>query len=403
MSDVTVSDVTVSGVGVSGSAVDVRDRFPGLANGWARFDGPAGTQVVDTAIDAAADWQRSGNNANSHGAFAAAEACDALVERTQDTMGELLGADPAGFVFGPSTTNNVFAITRAIGRELGPGDEIVCTRLDHDSNVSPWLLIAADTGATVRMAEFDTGTGRLDTAAVTAWLGERTRWVAVTGASNAIGTMPDITAITAAAHDVGAKVVVDGVHLTPHAPVDLRAVGCDIYSTSSYKWYGPHAGITWVEPELLDQLQVYKVRPSPATGPGRLQLGTPAYESLAAIDAAARFLIGEGMTTLAGHERAMFTLLLDGLLAMPNVRVLGPHDTTDRAPTLAFLVDGHTPNEVARALASREVAVWDGNYYAVEVMDSYGLDIDSGAVRAGVSVYTNESDVERLLDAVSAL
>jgi cysteine desulfurase family protein (TIGR01976 family) len=402
MPDDTVTGV-VSDFRVSGSAVDVRNRFPGLANGWARFDGPAGTQVVDTAIDASADWQRSGNNANSHGAFAAAEACDALVERTQATMGELLGADPAGFVFGPSTTNNVFSITRAIGRELGPGDEIVCTRLDHDSNVSPWLLIAADTGATVRMAEFDTATGRLDTTAVTALIDEHTRWVAVTGASNAIGTMPDITAITAAAHEVGAKVVVDGVHLTPHAPVDLGAVGCDVYSTSSYKWYGPHAGITWVEPELLDRLQVYKVRPSPATGPGRLQLGTPAYESLAAIDAAARFLLGEGMTTLAGHERTMFTVLLDGLLAMPNVRVLGPHDTADRAPTLAFLVDGHTPNEVARALAAREVAVWDGNYYAVEVMDSYGLDIDSGAVRAGVSAYTDESDVERLLAAVAAL
>ena len=316
MSDVTVSGVTA--VRCRGVWRPVRstsrDRFPGLANGWARFDGPAGTQVVDTAIDASADWQRSGNNANSHGAFAAAEACDALVERTQATMGELLGADPAGFVFGPSTTNNVFSITRAIGRELGPGDEIVCTRLDHDSNVSPWLLIAADTGATVRMAEFDTATGRLDTAAVTALLDEHTRWVAVTGASNAIGTMPDITAITAAAHQVGAKVVVDGVHLTPHAPVDLGAVGCDVYSTSSYKWYGPHAGITWVEPELLDRLQVYKVRPSPDTGPGRLQLGTPAYESLAAIEAAARFLIGEGMTTIAGHERALFTRLLDGLL-----------------------------------------------------------------------------------------
>jgi cysteine desulfurase family protein (TIGR01976 family) len=401
MSDVMAE--VAADVAVSGLRIDVRDRFPGLATGWARFDGPAGTQVVDAAIDASADWQRSGNNANSHGAFAAAEACDALVERTQTTMGELLGAVPAGFVFGPSTTNNVFSITRAIGRELGPDDEIVCTRLDHDSNISPWLLIAADTGATVRMAEFDTATGRLETAAVTALLDEHTRWVAVTGASNAIGTMPDIAAITAAAHEVGAKVVVDGVHLTPHAPVDLGAVGCDVYSTSSYKWYGPHAGITWIEPELLDRLQVYKVRPSPATGPGRLQLGTPAYESLAAIDAAARFLIGEGMTTLAGHERAIFAMLIDGLLAMPNVRVLGPHDTAERAPTLAFLVDGHTPNEVARALAAREVAVWDGNYYAVEVMDSYGLDVDSGAVRAGVSVYTDESDVERLLAAVAAL
>jgi cysteine desulfurase family protein (TIGR01976 family) len=403
MSEAPVPDVTLPRGTVSGVAVDVRHRFPGLGNGWARFDGPAGTQVVDTAIEAAADWQRSGNNANSHGAFAAAAACDALVERTQAAMGELLGADPEGFVFGPSTTNNVFSITRAIGRELGSGDEIVCTRLDHDSNVSPWLLIAADTGATVRSAEFDTTTGRLETSAVTALLSERTRWVAVTGASNAIGTMPDIVAITAAAHDAGAKVVVDGVHLTPHAPVNLRAIGCDVYSTSSYKWYGPHAGITWVEPELLDRLQVYKVRPSPATGPGRLQLGTPAYESLAGIEAAARFLIGEGMSALASHERTLFTRLLDGLLAMPDVRVLGPHDTTDRDPTLAFLVDGHTPNEVARSLAAREIAVWDGNYYAIEVMDSYGLDVEAGAVRAGIAAYTDERDVERLLEAVAAL
>ena len=407
MSETTISGAAPSaggsGPASSAVAVDVRHRFPGLANGWARFDGPAGTQVVDTAIDASADWQRSGNNANSHGAFAAAEACDALAERASETMGELLGADPAGFVFGPSTTNNVFSITRAIARELRPGDEIVCTRLDHDSNVSPWLLVASDTGATVRLADFDTATGRLETATVAALFNERTRWVAVTGASNAIGTMPDIAAITAAAHEVGARVVVDGVHLTPHAPVDLAAVGCDVYSTSSYKWYGPHAGITWVEPELLDRLPVYKVRPSPSTGPGRLQLGTPAYESLAAIDAAAQFLLGEGMTRLAAHERALFSALLDGLLAMPNVRVLGPHDAADRAPTLAFLVDGHTPNEVARALAALEIAVWDGNYYAVELMDSYGVDIDSGAVRAGIAAYTNESDVARLLDAVAAL
>ena len=403
MSQVTAPARTESREVDSAVAVDVRHRFPGLANGWARFDGPAGTQVVDTAIDASADWQRSGNNANSHGVFAAAEACDALAERAQATMGELLGADPAGFVFGPSTTSNVFSITRAIGRELGPGDEIVCTRLDHDSNISPWLLIAADSGATVRMADFDTTTGRLEAAAVAALFNERTRWVAVTGASNAIGTMPDITAITAAAHEIGARVVVDGVHLTPHARVDLATVGCDVYSTSSYKWYGPHAGITWVEPELLDRLPVYKVRPSPATGPGRLQLGTPAYESLAAIQAAARFLLGEGLTRFAAHERALFTTLLDGLLAMPNVRVLGPHDAADRAPTLAFLVDGHTPNEVARALSAREIAVWDGNYYAVELMDSYGLDVDSGAVRAGIAAYTNESDVARLLDAVAAL
>jgi cysteine desulfurase family protein (TIGR01976 family) len=383
--------------------LDVRDRFPGLSNGWARFDGPAGTQVVDSAIEAASAWQRSGDNANSHGAFAAAIACDDLVTRTQATLGRLLDADPGGFVFGASTTANVFSITRAIGRGLGDGDEIVCTRLDHDSNVSPWLHAADDTGATVLMAGFDTATGRLPVEAVTDLLGHHTRWVAVTGASNAIGTMPDITAITAAAHAVGAKVVVDGVHLTPHAPVDIRAIGCDVFSTSSYKWYGPHAGITWVEPGLLESLPAYKVRPAPEHGAGKLQLGTPSYEAIAAIDAAAHFLLDVGAAAIVEHESALFGRLLDGLLAMPAVRVLGPHDVVDRAPTLAFLVDGHTPNDVARALAAERIAVWDGNYYAVEVMASYGLDVVTGAVRAGIAAYLDATDVDRLLEAVARL
>jgi cysteine desulfurase family protein (TIGR01976 family) len=383
--------------------LDLRQRFPGLGNGWARFDGPAGTQVVDSAIDASTAWQRSGDNANSHGAFAASIACDELVVRTQATLGRLLNASPDGFVFGPSTTANVFSITRAIGRELAGGDEIVCTRLDHDSNVSPWLRVAADTGATVLMAAFDTATGRLPVEAVTELLGHRTRWVAVTGASNAIGTMPDIAAITAAAHTVGARVVIDGVHLTPHAAVDIEAIGCDVFSTSSYKWYGPHAGITWVAPDLLESLPAYRVRPAPAHGAGKLQLGTPAYEAIAGIDAAARFLLDVGAAAIVDHESSLFARLLDGLLAMPSVRVLGPHDVTDRAPTLAFLVDRHTPNDVARALAAERIAVWDGNYYAVEVMASYGLDVVTGAVRAGIAAYLDDTDVDRLLDAVARL
>lgn len=383
---------------------DLRHRFPaiteGVHAGWARFDGPAGTQVVDDAIEATSAWQRSGNNANSHGVFAAATACDALADQVRETMGELLHADPAGFVFGPSTTSNVFSITRAIGHDLGPGDEIVCTRLDHDSNVSPWLLVAEDTGAVVRFADFDADTGRLAVDSVTSLLGERTRWVAVTGASNAIGTMPDVTAITSAAHGVGAKVVVDGVHLTPHAPVDLAAIGCDVYSTSSYKWYGPHAGVTWVEPGLLDSLHAYKVRPAPATGPGRFQLGTTAYESLAAIDAAARFLIDTGLDTIREHETALFSRLLDGLLSDDRVTVYGPHDLVDRTPTLAFNVAGHDAESVARALAERQIAVWDGHYYALEAMDTLGID---GAVRAGIAIYLTDDDVDRLVDAVTRL
>lgn len=384
------------------STFDVRHRFPAIAGGggWARFDGPAGTQVVDVAIEAAAAWQRSGNNANSHGSFAASAACDDLVERTQATMGRLLNADPGGFVFGPSTTANIFSLTRAIGRELRPGDEIVCTRLDHDSNVSPWLLVARDTGATVRLAEFDTATGRLPVAAVTDLLSDRTRWVAVTGASNAIGTEPDIAAITAAAHEAGARVVVDGVHLTPHAPVDLAAIGCDVYSTSSYKWYGPHAGITWMGPSVLDALEVYRVRPAPDTGAGRWMLGTPAYEHLAAIDAAATWLLDTGLDRIGAHEMQLFDRLLSGLTTDPRVTVYGPHDLQDRAPTVAFTVEGHTPEAVARALAAERVAVWDGNYYAVETMASYGI---SGAVRAGVAAYLTIDDVDRLLAAVAGL
>ena len=385
----------------SDHVLDLRHRFPGITEGnyqgWARFDGPAGTQVVDAAIEATGAWQRSGNNANSHGAFAAAKACDELVERVQGTLGRLLNAAPEGFLFGPSTTANVFSITRAAGRDLGPGDEIVCTRLDHDSNVSPWLLVAEDTGAVVQMAEFDVASGRLPVGAITDALSERTRWVAVTGASNAIGTMPDIQAITRAAHDAGAKVVIDGVHLTPHAQVDIRAIGCDVYSTSSYKWYGPHAGITWIEPGLLERLRAYRVRPAPESGPGKFMLGTPAYENIAAVGAAAEFLMSVGVEEIAAHERELFAPLLHALLADDRVTVFGPHDLDRRAPTVAFNVDGFSAAEVARVLADQQIAVWDGNYYALEAMSSFGVE---AAVRAGIAVYVTPADVDRLIDAV---
>jgi selenocysteine lyase/cysteine desulfurase len=197
-------------------------------------------------------------------------------------------------------------------------------------------------------------------------------------------------------------VVVDGVHLTPHRQVDLTAIGCDIYSTSSYKWYGPHLGVTWVDPELLDSLGAYKVRPAPAAGPGRFELGTPSFESLAGLIAAAEFLLSEGLATLAEHESSVFAGLLDGLLAIDGVRVLGPQDMVDRAPTLAFLVESHTPVSVARALAAERIAVWDGHYYAVELMEALGLG-EHGAVRAGVVAYITHDDVDRLLDAVGRL
>jgi selenocysteine lyase/cysteine desulfurase len=224
--------------------------------------------------------------------------------------------------------------------------------------------------------------------------------VAVTGASNAIGTMPDISAITRQAHAAGAKVMVDGVHLTPHAPVGIAAIGCDIYSTSSYKWYGPHAGITWIEPGLRHGLVPYKVRPADDDHVDRFQLGTPAYETIAAIDAAAHFLLDTGMDSIAAHEREVFGVLLDGLLSLPGVEVLGPYSLEQRAPTLAFTMSGRTDNEIAIALADARVAVWDGHYYAIEVMAAYGIE---GAVRAGIAAYVSLDDVYRLLDVVSSL
>jgi cysteine desulfurase family protein (TIGR01976 family) len=382
---------------------DLTARFPGLADGWARFDGPAGTQAVDTAIEAIAAYLSNGDNANTHGVFSASRATAELVAGARATVGRLLGGDPAGVVFGANMTTLVMAFTRSVGRTLGPGDEVVCTRLDHDANLTPWVLAAADRGATVRLAAFDAATGRLDPEAVTSLIGERTRWVAVTGASNAIGTIPDLAPIVAAAHAAGARVLVDGVHLVPHRPVDVATVGCDAVATSSYKWYGPHAGVLWVEPGLLESLDPYKVRPADDKGPGRFETGTPAFEAIAGLAAAARFLLDEGMDAVAAHERSVFAPLLDGLLAMDHVRVHGPTDLVDRTPTVAFTVDGLHPDQVAAALADRRIAVWSGDYYAVEAMRTLGLAETGGAVRAGVVRYTTAEDVDRLLEAVAGL
>jgi cysteine desulfurase family protein (TIGR01976 family) len=380
----------------------MRERFPGIGDDWARFDGPAGTQMVDSAIDATADFLRSGDNANNHGVFAASIACTGLVADARRCVARLLGADPGGIVFGANMTTLNFALTRALAREWSVGDEIVGTRLDHDANVTPWQLAADDAGAVLRLAEFDPMTGRLDPEAVITLIGPRTRWVAITGASNALGTMPDLAPVVAAAHAAGARVLVDGVHLVPHAAVDLAALGCDAFLTSPYKWYGPHAGVLWLAPDLRDSLPVYKVRPAPAAAPGRWETGTTAFEAVAGIRAAAAFLLEVGMDVIGRHETDRFTALLDELLDLDHVTVHGPRDLASRTPTVSFTVAGHHPDEVAAHLATRRIAVWSGNYYAVETMAALGL-TDGGAVRAGVSCYTSETDVSRFVAAVAEL
>jgi cysteine desulfurase family protein (TIGR01976 family) len=376
------------------------DRFPGLADGWARLDAPGGSQPVDAAIDAVTAYMRSGAMANQGGAFDAAERVDSLMVEARATLGELLGGDPRGVAFGPSMTTLTLAFSAAVGRTLRPGDEIVCTRIDHDANVAPWLIAAARAGAEVRFASPEPDTLELPLPAVEAVLSERTRWVAVTAASNAVGTAPDLAAIAAAAHTAGARVYVDAVHALPHRRIDVTALGIDAVGGSAYKWFGPHGSVLWARPELLEELQPDKLRPSSDEVPFRWETGTPAFEALAGIIAAARYLMDTGYDAIGAHEDALMRRMLDGLGGIDGVTLYGA--ARDRTPTAMFNVAGRTAAEVASALAADRVAVWHGNYYAVELERLLGL-APEGAVRAGLVHYNDESDVDRLLESVSRL
>ena len=377
-----------------------RDRFPGLRDGWARLDGPAGTQMVDTAIEAMAAFMRSGHNANHGGLFDAAVRTDELVAATRTSVGTLLGGDSEGVAFGPSMTAMTMRFAGAACRALRPGDEIVCTRLDHDANVRPWVIHAERNGATVRFAEPEPETLELPVRAIEAVLTDRTRWVAVTAASNAVGTVPDLPGIVTAAHAAGARVYVDAVHAAPHRRLDVEALGCDALACSSYKWFGPHIGILWARPELLAELEPDKLNPSPDIVPDRWELGTLPFESLAGVRAAADYMLSTDWDAVRAHEDALLDAALSGLRAMRHVTVYGA--AADRAPTLMFNVTGRTADEVAAALAAHEIAVWHGNYYAWELERHLDL-APHGAVRAGFVHYNDEADAERLMAAVADL
>jgi len=359
--------------------------------------------MVDVAISAMTEWAATGSNANTGGFFAAADACDALLESTRTVVGEFLGADPAGICLGANMTTMTMAFTRAIARTLKPGDRIVGTRLDHEANVSPWRIACEISGAEHVLTPFDPTTGRLDMVALERLINDDTKWVAVTGASNLIGTMPDLKSIIAIAHKHGARVFVDAVALAPHKQINIRELGCDVLATSPYKWYGPHAGVMYVEPALLDSLPVAKVRPAKDTGPRRFETGTPNFEGIAATQAAARFLIEEDMRKLQALESAVFAPLLEGLLDTPGVQVWGPHDLEMRAPTISFTLDSMTPDRVAQELAAKKIAVWSGDSYAVEVVAQLGLTQSGGVVRAGIARYIDNDDVNNFLTAVRGL
>jgi selenocysteine lyase/cysteine desulfurase len=375
-----------------------RQRFPGLRDDWARLDGPAGTQALDDTIEAAAAWWRSGDPANAHGPFPQAAATDALVWSTRQACAELLGGPPESVVFGESMTSLTMRFAAAVGRTLGPGDEVVVTRLDHDGNVRPWVVAAERAGATVRFAEPDRDTLALDAEHVAAALSERTRWVAFTATSNVVGTAPDVTAICRLARDAGARTYIDAVAATPHRRINRRGWGADAVVSSAYKWYGPHVGVLSADPSILAELHPDKLVPSPDTVPERWELGTLPFEQLAGVRAAARFMLDRVVPLGWTEEQALGDKLDAGLRAIGGVGVLGERRPGD-APTRWFTVSGVEPETVARRLAEQRIAVWNGTNYAWEIAHWLGLG-DTGAVRAGLVHYNDATDVDRLLAAL---
>jgi cysteine desulfurase family protein (TIGR01976 family) len=393
----------------------VRAGYPALADGYAYLDGAAGTQVPSSVITAMSAAQAAGLG-NTGGAFPASERSEQITANCRAAVAALTGGEPEGVALGPSMTALTYRFAAALARDWRPGDEVVVSRLDHDANIRPWVQAAERAGATVRWAEVDLDTGELPADQYAGLLTDRTKLVAVTAASNVLGTRPDVPAITALARAAGALSYVDGVHATPHVPTDVRALGADLYATSAYKWSGPHIAAVVGSPSLLDRLRPDKLAPSPDTVPERFELGTLPFESLAGVTAAVEHLAGlaadassgglrdrvlESMTAVQQHEQDLFAVLLAGLESMPHVRLYGR--AASRTATAYFNVDGRTPVEVAARLAARKINVWDGDNYAWEITGALGIRDSGSAVRAGLVHYNDATDVDRLLTAVAEL
>ena len=384
----------------------VRAQFPALRSGTAHFDGPGGTQVPEPVARAVAATLTS-SIANRGRVTAAERLADDVVLGARSAVADLLGADPRGVVFGRSATQLTFDLARTLAAGWGPGDEVVVSRLDHDANVRPWVRAAEAVGATVRWAVFDPATGELTVDDVAEVLTERTKLVAVTGASNLIGTRPPVEEIAALVHGTGALLAVDGVHLTAHAPVDVRALGADFFTCSPYKFLGPHCGVLAAAPDLLEGLAPAKLLPSSNEVPERFELGTLPYELLTGTTAAVDFLAGLGQTRgprrerllgamalLAQHEDGLREHLEAGLAELPGVHLWSR--AAQRTPTLLLTFDGRAAADAFRFLAERGVNAPAGHFYAIEASRWLGLG-DTGGLRAGLAPYTDADDVDRLL------
>jgi cysteine desulfurase family protein (TIGR01976 family) len=405
----------------------LRAQFPALSReidgrAVAYLDGPGGTQVPTECIDAISAYL-SASNSNHGGAFAASVETDALVADAHAAMADFMGAhDPSEIVFGPNMTTLTLAASRAIGRDLVAGDEMVVTRLDHDANVAPWLAVAEDRGARIRWVDLRPDDGTLDLDGLADAMGPRTRVVAVGHASNALGTINDIGRAIELAHAVGALAFIDAVHSAPHVELDVAAMQADLVACSPYKFFGPHLGVLYGRAEVLERLRAYRVRPAGDAIPGRFETGTQNHEALAGLLGTIRYLESVGrtqgdarpdadrrgrlrsaMTAIRVHERELARAALAGLRDVPGLRLYGIADEErldERVPTFAFTLAGHNPRAVAEHLARRAISVWDGDFYAWELVRRLDLDDGGGLVRAGFVHYNTLDEVARLTDAL---
>ncbi len=402
---------------------EVRSHFPALASDDIYFDNPGGTQVAREVMARMQDYYEH-HNANHGGAFRTSRDSDAVVAEARQAVAAFLNAArPEEIVFGQNMTSLTLHIGRSIARTLSAGDEIVVTRLDHDANIAPWLLIAEDRGCTVRWVDIHPEDCTLDMEDMQRQITPRTKLVAVGYASNAVGTINDVRRVVELAHSVGALCYIDAVQYAPHKLIDVQALDCDFLACSAYKFFGPHTGILYGKYDLLDKLTAYKVRPSGNLPPDKFETGTQSFESIAATLGAMEYFawlgkqfggetgplhtaLRKGIEVIDAYELQLNSALLKGLSSVPGLHIRGitdPQRMGQRVPTFSFTLDGWNPVTVAEKLAQEHINVWDGNYYALEIMKRLDLEEQGGMVRVGLTHYNTFGEIERLIEALHTL
>jgi cysteine desulfurase family protein (TIGR01976 family) len=400
----------------------VRENFPSLKQAKEGrqvvfFDNPGGTQVPKTVLDAMTGYLLH-DNANHGGAFATSRRSDAMIMEAHRAMADMLGAkSPEEIVFGPNMTSLTFTLSRAFTHWLKPGDDVIVTRLDHDANISPWMLLAHDTGANLRWVDFRTEDCTLDLDDLERQLSRRTKIVACGYASNAVGTINDVETVTGMAHQAGALVFIDAVQYAPHGMMDVKTLDCDFLVCSAYKFFGPHEGVLYGKFDLLNRLPAYKVRPAKDRPPYKFETGTQNHEGIAGTLAAVEYLanlsgndepglsrrerLAGAMKKIEEYEHGLVYRLITGLQQVQGLHIYGIEDlgrSNQRVPTVAFRIDGFSPRHIAEHLGEPGIFVWDGNYYALAVTERLGLEDKGGMVRVGLVHYNTEEEVDRFLD-----